>query len=204
VRGGTTARGRRTRARIVAAAADRFQQQGYVETTMAAIADAADVSVQTLYVAFGSKVAILAAVHDAVVGGGDPSVPVLERAWVDAVRRARDARRALGILVPEALDIVERVHPIYAVVEAAAADADVAALLTRNKGQRLDTMRVLAGDLSTKRGFARGLPVERAADVLYVFVSDELYRLLVLERQWSRDDWMTWTEEEIAQRLAPG
>jgi AcrR family transcriptional regulator len=46
-----------TRHRVVAAAAPLFVRDGYVETTMAGIARAAGVAVQTLYLSFGSKAA---------------------------------------------------------------------------------------------------------------------------------------------------
>ena len=56
------ARARATRARVVAAAAPLFVTRGYLDTTMAELAGAAGVAVQTLYLAFGSKAAVLAAV----------------------------------------------------------------------------------------------------------------------------------------------
>ena len=58
-------RTRATRARIIAAATPLFVRDGYLETTMSGIAKAAGVAVQTLYLSFGSKVAVLEAALDA-------------------------------------------------------------------------------------------------------------------------------------------
>ena len=50
-----------TRRKIVEAASTLFLRDGFVSTTMAMIAKEAGVAVQTLYMAFGTKTAILQA-----------------------------------------------------------------------------------------------------------------------------------------------
>ena len=61
---GRRQRSLRTRARIVDAAARLFVDDGYVATTIEAVADAAGVAVQTVYYVFGTKRNLLAAVLD--------------------------------------------------------------------------------------------------------------------------------------------
>lgn len=202
-RTGQTQRGRQTKARIVAAAARLFAEQGYLDTTMGAIASEAGVAVQTLYLAFGSKVAILEAAHDVAVVGDDESVALLERPWVADLRAEADGPRALELALANTLRVIEQVSPISGVIQSAAADPDVAELLARTKAQRLATLRALAEELVAKTGFAAGLPTERATDILYAVVSDELYRVLVVERHWSAEDWKTWAYESAALRLFP-
>ena len=73
-----------TRQRVLHAAVALFVERGYLETTMAAMAAAAGVAVQTLYLSFGSKAAVLEAAlaqdrasgwpHDAA---GAPDGPTL-------------------------------------------------------------------------------------------------------------------------------
>ncbi|HZD74281.1 MAG TPA: TetR/AcrR family transcriptional regulator [Actinomycetota bacterium] len=203
-RAGKTERGRQTRARIRDAATTLFRQRGYLDTTMAAIAAEAGVAVQTLYLAFGSKVAILAAAHDVAVGGDEAPLPVLDRPWVAEVRAEPDGTRALAVLVDQALRIIERVSPIYGVIQAAAADAEVRQFLDLTKSQRLDTMRALAAELASKPGFTRDLSLEQTADTLYALVSDDVYRLLVVERRWPAEAWKTWTYNTAAHWLFPG
>ena len=202
-RGGKTERGRKTKARIVAAATRLFADRGYLETTMAAIAAEAGVAVQTLYLAFGSKVAILTAAHDLAVVGDDEPIPVLDRPWVDEVRAEPSGSRALELVLTNTLAIVERVAPISGVIQAAAADTDVAELLARTNAQRLDTMRFLAAELAKKPGFGPALSAGNVADVLDAVVSNELYRLLVVERQWPVEDWKAWAHQSAAFRLFP-
>jgi AcrR family transcriptional regulator len=202
-KGGRTHRGRQTRARIVAAAARLFAEHGYLNTTMGAIAAEAGVAVQTLYLAFGSKVAILEAAHDVAVVGDDEPVALLERPWVADLRAEPDGPRALELAIANTLRVIERVSAIHGVIQFAAADPEVAELLARGKAQRFATLRTLVEELAAKAGFSTGLSADRAADILYAVVSDELYRVLVVERHWSIEDWQTWAYESAALRLFP-
>lgn len=195
-------RSQQRRAGVRDAAARLFLRDGYLDTTMAAIAAEAGVAVQTLYLAFGSKVAMLDAAHDAAVAGTGADAPVMDRPWVEQVHAEPDGPSALGVLLDNALSIVERVSPIYAVIQAAAADAEVADLLARTKQQRLTTMQALTDALSRKDGYA-GLTETRAVDLLYAIVSDEQYRLLVVERGWPPDQWRAWCTTVLTDTLFP-
>src|SRR6266545_2423014 len=72
-----------TRHDILIAAHEPFLQRGYAGTTLASIATAAGVVVETIYRAYGSKAGLFKAVVEAAVAGG-------------AARAERAARRAAG------------------------------------------------------------------------------------------------------------
>ena len=68
-----------TKAQVLTAAAELFQESGWSGTTVSAIAKRAGVAVETVYSGFGSKKHVLRAVLDfAVVGDAEP-VPLVER-----------------------------------------------------------------------------------------------------------------------------
>jgi AcrR family transcriptional regulator len=83
-----TERGRRTRDRLVAAAREVFEEQGFNDTTMSDVAARAGVSHGTVYVYFDSKSALLAEVVDSLLSdvrgylrgieGDDPAARVAE------------------------------------------------------------------------------------------------------------------------------
>ena len=56
------ARAERTRAAVVVAARELFEANGFAATTITAIAERADVSVQTVYSSFGSKGGLVRAI----------------------------------------------------------------------------------------------------------------------------------------------
>jgi len=62
-----TIRRQETRARIVAAASRLFRSVGYAEATMAAIAEAADVHVTTMFTHFKSKAELAATLGEAAI-----------------------------------------------------------------------------------------------------------------------------------------
>ena len=68
---------RRTRARIIAAAAQRFLARGYAATTMRAVAADAGVALPTVELVFRTKARLLKAVIDTAIAGDDEPVPML-------------------------------------------------------------------------------------------------------------------------------
>ncbi len=87
---------RRTRRRILDAAAAEFSSRGYAATTVAAIAAAAGVSVPTVEQAFRTKANLLKAAIDVAIAGDDEPVPVLQRPAAVAAAAAPDSRDVPG------------------------------------------------------------------------------------------------------------
>ena len=85
-----------TRRRVLDAAEALFTRDGYAATTMTAIADQADVAVQTLYAVFGNKRALLTELIDARVVGDDHAGPLPDREDWQAMEREVDEDIANG------------------------------------------------------------------------------------------------------------
>lgn len=177
-----------TRERIVKAATTLFVRDGYLVTTMAAIATEAGVAVQSLYLGFGSKLAILSAVLDLAIVGDFEPIPLLDRDWVRVLAATQNGPAAVHLYVGEVAQLLARTHAVFAVVQAAAA-GEVGELLAENKRQRHQGQRMIAELLSRKPGFAPGLTVDTAADLIYGLVSEDHYGLLVGDRGWSTEQW---------------
>jgi len=192
---------RQTRLRVVAAATTLFTRDGFLTTTMAAVAAEAGVTVQTLYLSFGNKTAILKAAFDIALAGDDEPLAVAERPFVQQVRDHPDARVALRILVDGLTEIQRRVSPLYEVIRAAAADPEVGELLATEKRARHANLAMVAELLSTKRHFERRLSLDDATGVLYGVLSEEMYALLVLEHGWTFEQWRKWVLDSLSQQL---
>jgi len=185
----------------VAAATEQFLAKGYLQTTMADIARAAEVAVQTLYLTFGSKVAVLSAALDVAIVGDDEPVPVLERPWFSALRAAPDGPTAVAVFVDAASQIIDRVYPLYAVTRDGSTDPELAEVLSENKRLRFVTHSQVARELAAKGGFRSDLTSTRAAEVIYALMSQETYGLLVVEQQWSRLEWADWVGRHLSAEL---
>jgi len=86
-----------TEQRIVAAATDLFLADGYVATTLEAVARRARVAARTVYVRFGTKAALFKRVIDVAVVGDTEPVDVLGRDWmIEAMTAPTLAGRIAG------------------------------------------------------------------------------------------------------------
>jgi len=192
---------RETRRRIIAAATGLFVRDGYLQTTMADIARAAGVSVQTLYLSFGSKVAVVSAALDMTIVGDDEPVPVLERPWFQQLRAEPGAAAALDIFLDTATEIVMRVYPLYTAVVHASADPELAEVRDGIKSRRFASHEAVMRELTGKTGFNSQLSVERATEIAYALTSEEVYGLLVAERGWPVPDWTDWIRRSVKAEL---
>lgn len=195
------ARGAATRERIIRAAIDRFARDGYLATTVADIAAEAGTAVQTLYLAYGSKVGILTAAHDVSLVGDQEPVPLLERPWVGAVRASTTVAEGWEQTAEHLWSTTERVAPVYSAIRAATADPDVAALAADLREQRATAGRVLAEVLLSLPGARPDADLDRVADIIYATMTVETYELLVTERGWPVEAWRAWTHHVVAREL---
>lgn len=203
-RSGKTSRGLATQARIVEAATELFLRDGYVATTVTAIAKAAGVSAQAVYLAFGSKVAILETAVEVAAAGDAEEVAMVARPWMDQLRDCPDAPGALDIAVVHVAAAIERSSPLYGVIQAAAADPEVAALEAKIIADRLQSARDVMSPLAEKTGFNEDLTAERAAAIGYALFSPEVHRMLVDDCGWSPQQWRDYLGATLrAQMLDP-
>ena len=182
-----------TRRKVLDAAVPLFVEHGYLETTMAALAAAAGVAVQTLYLSFGSKAAVL----EAALAQDQPS------GWLDAVAAAPDGPSALGRHVTAAAADVARRHPLAAVLRAAAADPDPAALLAAERAAALGRHAAAVDDLAERPGFTVEVSLQRATESMAALLAPETYALLVADQGWTVPDWADWATRHLQAELFP-
>jgi AcrR family transcriptional regulator len=174
----------RNRDRIVDAAQRRFIRDGYAATSVAAIAEDAKVSSDTIYKSFGGKPGLVRAIRAKALEG-EGLVPAQERS--DHLHAhnvdGRDIIAAWGALTAE---VMPRVAPILLLIRAAAAtDPEVETLLEEMDADRLRRMTDNARQLRDHGHLRRGVTLAQAADILWTYSAPELYELLVLRKGWS-------------------
>ncbi len=190
--------------RVLDAARALFVARGYVATTIDAIAEAADVSSETIYSRFGNKRSLLSALVDVSIAGDIEATPILERDWVQQMKDEPDARRRLRVLARNGRSILERRAQVDEVVRsAAAADPEIAALRDLGRDQRFAGQRELLRIVVGATGLRDGLDMETAADILYAIGSPETYRLLAIDRGWSPSRFEAWYAETLERLLLP-
>jgi AcrR family transcriptional regulator len=195
-------RAKATQWRIMKAAYTLFCEQGYAATTMAQIAEAAGVAVQTVYFGFHTKPALLSRAYEVAVGGEpEPLIPEQQH-WFSEMRSAPDITVALRAFVKGSGEIMRRVTPLYFAARVAAnADADAARVMAFHENGRAAGYRECLEFLRAKTEFRPGLSLERATDLLLLFVGPDVYHALVDGRGWSHDEWIDWTVSAVAEQI---
>ncbi len=190
---------RETRRRIVDAAAACFAETGFDATSIRAIADRAATSPETIYAAFGTKVALLQAWIDQAVTGDDEEVALRDREMITSIFDGGDIEEVLRRFVRIGRAINDRVTvPIQVARAAAWSSPELAALLAENERRRLEDFASAVRQLSGDRPLPDGLSIEHAADLVAVLCSVDLYRSLVLEAGWTSQEY----EAQLARLVA--
>lgn len=192
-----------TRRRILATALQLFTERGYVGTTLTAIANAAGVSVQTIYNLVGGKPVILKTVYDITMAGDDEDVPIAQRPLMQAVLAAPDPRECLSHYAVMARVLSERALPltIAMLAQAATGDPDLRQFAETIENERATATRRMAGFLADRFGLRPGLDVSTAADILWTLTSPDLTDRLANRSGWGWDRYQEWIGTAIADLL---
>ena len=184
-----------TRRRVLTAARELFLARGYAGTTVAAVAQAAGVSPDTIYVSLGGKQGLLEGVLS--LARYDPEDPGQrdQEHRRDEISALTDPRQRLRRLVELSCETLARISPVHAVLRGAADGHPFAAeLYARMLELRL---QLQARNLQTYLGTSLRpwLTAKQAAEHCSVLLSPELYHLLTVERRWTTRQYGSWVTE---------
>lgn len=194
---------RRTRARIVAAAAGRFLEHGYAGTTMRAVAEDAGVALPTVELAFGTKARLLKAVIDTATAGDDEPVPMLARGWAAEAEAMSDPAGFVATFARVLVEAAGRAAGVtLAALEAARVDADIAGIADQLMAQREVMAGWLVDGLRRRSPLRAGVDRASAVDTVWVLMDPALFRRLTEDRGWSRDRFRRWFADSVL-RLLP-
>jgi len=175
-----------TRATILAAAETMFLRDGYVGTTMKAIAAHAGVSEKTMYLTFSSKATLLRQVIQLAVRGDEAPTPLAERSeWRALV--AGPAAEILTRFAARNATLMTRTAAVIALGESAAStDPELAQYRDQAHAETRTNLRALAAELKTRGVLAPGISEQDAADTIYALAVDEsVYLRLTRDCGWT-------------------
>jgi AcrR family transcriptional regulator len=195
---------RERRRRIRAAASELFTQEGYAATTMKSIAVKARVSERTVYLAFPTKAALLADCIRAAVRGDDEEIPKLAQPSFRAALEA-PPDQMLRLLAEASTELMSRAAKLLAIGESVGPeDPEVTKFRALGHAASRADMLDVASALKRAGVLRKGLPAERAADIMYALVASEsVYLRLVDQRGWSDQAYARVLEQALAGALGP-
>lgn len=125
------ARKAETERKILDAARRLFIADGYAATSLAAVADAAEVGSRTVYLRFGSKAELLKRTIDVAIVGDTEDVDLAHRDWHIRAGTAPTLRERVTAYAQGARQLMERAAPLIAAAVAAEANEPVIAEAAR-------------------------------------------------------------------------
>ena len=187
-----------TRRKVLESARRLFVERGYAGTTVAAVADDAGVSPETIYLSLGGKRGLLEGVMD-ITGPHDSAAD--DDKWWRLVDELASPVARLDKMVEYSCRILARTRPIHAIIRGAAdKEAFAADLGRRLLNERLATQterieQYLAGQLRP------GLSFRAAGERYCALTSPELYHLLTVELAWTAQQHQRWVTELLQTEL---
>ena len=195
---------RRTRARIIAAAARQFLAGGYAATTMRAVATAAGVALPTVELAFGTKARLLKAVIDAAIAGDDQPVPMLAREWAARAEATAGPAEFAAVVARQLTASAQRAAGLTLVaLEAARADEDIAAVAAQMVSQRQVMATWVVDGLLRRSPLRAGMDRATAIDTIWVLMDPALFCRLTVDRRWPAARFRRWFADSALRLLLP-
>ena len=193
------AQARQLRLDVVAAARALFIERGFAATTIADVAQAADVSTQFIYAAFGGKRGLLAKVVDWTLVGDDEPIPMAQRPSILAVQQEPTLTGKCALYARHARMVAARIAQTRQMLRAAAdADADARAIYQTGEAQRRTGDGLFVANVRRAGQLRSGLSDEQAADAIWALSPDILWNQLVIQRGWTPDQFEMWYAGQLA------
>ncbi|MBA2310539.1 MAG: TetR/AcrR family transcriptional regulator [Pseudonocardiales bacterium] len=182
---------RENRRRILQAAHELFVNRGYGQTTIADVAAAAGVAVETVYAAYRNKATLLHRAWDLAVGGDDQDVLLLDRPELRALLDEPELAARLAALAVVNTAIMRRTAALHVAVRgAASSEKAAAAMLAEIDRQRLETMATHARAAAATGQLA--VSQDECRDVLWSSTDGTLWYRLVQQSGWTDERYAQW------------
>jgi AcrR family transcriptional regulator len=185
-----------TKTRILDAAKWLFSRRGIDKVTIAAIAERAGVAASTIYALFSSKAGILRAImQDALFG-------VRFRAARERLANVTDPVKLIELTATVARAIYESESRELGLLRGASSFSPELRKLEREFEKiRLDMQKNRIDLLFAHSLARRNLDKAKARQILWMYTSRDVYRMLVDESGWSPDEFEAWLSRTLIDAL---
>jgi len=195
---------RQTEDRIIAAATELFLAEGYVATTLEAIARRAQVGARTVYVRFGTKAALFKRVVDVAIVGDTLPIDVLSRDWAQAAVTAPTAAERIAAGAAIGRQIMERTGALFAVAQqAAAVEPLIAGFWQQGREQSRHAQAVFWSRMAEDGLLDPGVDLAWVIDTASILGSAETYLVITRMLGWDLDEYENWLVTTTARLSAP-
>ena len=193
-----------TEQRIIAAATELFLSDGYVPTTLEAVARRAQIAPRTVYVRFGTKAALFKRVVDTAIVGDTEPVGVLDRDWAQAAVTAPTAAQRIAASAAIGRQIMQRTGALFAVAQqAAAVEPLIAEGWQQGREQSRHAQAVFWTRMADDGLLDPAVDLDWLIDTASILAAAETYLLITRMTTWDLDTYQDWLAAAFTRLAAP-
>lgn len=181
------AQSQNTKNRILAAARTLFASKGFEQVTIEEIAQKAEVSSPTIYAIFKSKRGILFILMDEALA------PEKFEALVERGKKEKSPRKRLENAARIARQLYDAEKEQFDFLRGASLlDPVLKEMELEKERRRYQRQEEIVSTMHAEKAFKADISLEKARDILWAFTGRDLYRMMVIERAWSADEYEKW------------
>jgi AcrR family transcriptional regulator len=185
-----------TKSRILEAAKALFQAEGFDRVTIGKLAQAAEVSMPTIYALFKSKRGVLQSLIDEAL----PS----NQFWalVEDAKQEKSPNVRLSITAKMTRQIYDAERELIDILRSASGvSSELKELEQEREKRRYERQGESVKTMMKEKSLARGLSLVEARDIFWALTGRDMYRMFVIERGWTPDDYEKWLAQTLVKSL---
>ena len=187
---------KKTKNRILASAKMLFESKGFEDVTIEEIAQEAQVSAPSIYSIFQSKRGVLLGLMDEALS------PEQFEALVEQGKKEKCPRKRLEITASIARQLYDAEKAQLSFLRGASIlDPVFKGLEIERERRRHQRQKETVESMANEKAFTDNLSLSKIRDILWAFTGRDLYRMLVVERGWSSDEYEKWLADLLIQVL---
>jgi len=191
-----------TEQRILAAATELFLADGYLATTLEAVARHAQVGARTVYVRFGTKAALFKRVIDVAIVGDTEPVDALGRDWVQRALTAPTAAERVAANAAAGRQVMQRTGALFAVAQqAAVVEPLIAGFWQEGRAATRRIQGIFWHQMADDGLLDQAADLDWLTETSNVIVAAETYLLITRITGWDLDAYERWIATTLT-RLA--
>ena len=193
-----------TEGRLVAAASTLFVERGYAATTLADVAEHADVAPRTLYLHFRTKAELLLRCIGLAIAGDVEPVALADRPAMAEAMTAATLDERLRLMASLTASLMERTGPLLDVAfQAARSEPSIAAAAAAGRADTRQTLREFWRRIDDDGLLPPSVDLEWLTETATLVTHAETYLLIGRTTGWDSDTYRKWLTTTWG-RLAAG
>jgi AcrR family transcriptional regulator len=193
---GRDAQAAQTKIRILEAAKELFQAEGFDRVTIGKLAKTAAVSMPTIYSIFKSKRGVLQSLIDEAL----PS----NHFWslVEDAKQEESPKVRLGIAAKMARQVYDAEIELMDILRSASVvSPELKELEQERETRRYERQGETVKMMVKEKSLAKGISHAKARDILWALTGRDMYRMFVVERGWTPNEYEKWLAQLLVKSL---